>query len=257
MGDYESFQGRFLSLSGIDLTRYKEKQMRRRIEARIERLGYAGYEEYLIALENGPSQLAAFIDYITINVTEFFRTPEHWKTLSETILPKLTERFGKELRIWSAGCSTGEEPYSLAMALLSMSAPPDFKITATDIDERVLSLARTGEYAASKAESVPEALRTRFFTQTEHGYRIKDFVRERVEFRKADITRDAFPDRLHLIVCRNLLIYLTDDAKEKVFRGFRDSLLPGGCLFRGKAEQIVYYKNQGLSKPASGFYFKN
>ena len=139
--DYEDFKKFILSLTTIDLNAYKEKQMKRRIDTLIARHKYDGYDSYCKAIKEDTGLREEFVNYITINVSEFYRNPNLWKTLEDVILPDLISKFGPRLKVWSAACSTGDEPYSLAMVLAKKVPMRDIKIIATDLDEQVLVMA--------------------------------------------------------------------------------------------------------------------
>ena len=131
--DYEYFKREVLSLTGIDLNCYKEKQMKRRIDTLIAKHKIEGYDRYVHALKTDKDLFEEFVSYITINVSEFYRNPEQWKLLDEEVIPELVKRFGRNLKIWSAACSTGDEPYSLVMALSRHVPLNNIRIYATDI----------------------------------------------------------------------------------------------------------------------------
>ena len=134
MYDYEAFKSTVLQLTKIDLNAYKENQMKRRIDTLIEKHGYKGYEDYVAALRTNRERFEEFVTYLTINVSEFYRDLPQWDYLDKNIIPKLMERFGKNLKIWSAACSTGDEPYSLVMALSRHIPLNAIRIVATDLD---------------------------------------------------------------------------------------------------------------------------
>ena len=147
LDNYEGFKEKILRLTGIDLSSYKERQMRRRIDSLIHRNNYDDYDEYFKALTQNSNLYDEFINYLTINVTEFYRNPEQWKVLENEIMPEIM-KFNKKPKIWSAACSTGEEPYSLAMMMSRYVDLSSFKILATDIDDAALNKAMVGIYSA-------------------------------------------------------------------------------------------------------------
>lgn len=155
--DYEDFKKFVLGLTGIDLNAYKEKQMKRRIDTLIARNKHTGYDSYCNAIKNDAQMLDEFVNYLTINVSEFYRNPALWKKLDEIILPDLIKKFGPRLKIWSAACSTGDEPYSLAMVLAKKVPLKDIKIYATDIDDQVLEKAKDGVYSANSLKEIGRA----------------------------------------------------------------------------------------------------
>lgn len=254
--DYEYLKQQIFNLTTIDLNAYKERQMKRRIDTLIDKHGIKGYDKYVQALKKDKALFEEFVNYITINVSEFYRNPEQWKIMDEQIIPELIGRFGKNLRIWSAACSTGDEPYSLVMALSRHIPLGQIKIIATDLDKQVIAKAKQGLYADRSVASVPQDLKKRYFTQVGPSYKISDEIKARVEFREHNLLKDTYPSDCHLIVCRNVLIYFTEEAKDEVFAKFFKSLKTGGVLFIGSTEQIINYRTLGYSRKGSFFYEK-
>ena len=256
MDGYEEFKRRALSLTGIDLSSYKEKQMRRRIDSLVSRNKCSSYDEYVRLLRTDSNVFSEFINFLTINVSEFYRNPDQWEILDKVYLPELISKFGKRLNIWSAACSTGDEPYSLVMALSRHVPLGDIRIIATDIDKRILEQAKTGLYNEKSIKNVPEDLKKRYFKQIGPSFQISDEIRRCVSFRESNLLSDRFPDDLDMIVCRNVLIYFTDEAKEDIYRKFYRSLKSGGVLFIGSTEQVADYKEIGFGRRNSFFYDK-
>ena len=165
MENYEKFQKDVFKLTSIDLTAYKEKQMRRRIETLITKNNLKDYDSYVALIKKDKDRFEEFINFMTINVSEFYRNPEQWSFLDKEVFPELIKRFGKNLKIWSAACSTGDEPYSLVMALSKHIPLNQIKVIATDIDKQVLEKAHVGLYNAKSIASVPDDLKKKYFTQ--------------------------------------------------------------------------------------------
>ncbi len=256
MYDYEYFKKEVLALTKIDLNAYKEKQMKRRIDTLIGKHKIEGYDKYIKALQTDKELFDEFVSYITINVSEFYRNPEQWKILDEQVIPELVKKYGKKLKVWSAACSTGDEPYSLVMALSRHIPLNQIEVFATDIDKIVIGKAKVGLYDAKSIQSVPEDLRKKYFTQVGPSYRIDDSIKARVTFKEHNLLRDSYPTNCHLIVCRNVLIYFTEEAKNEVFKKFCNSLCVGATLFIGSTEQIIDYKEMGYERKNSFFYNK-
>lgn len=254
--DYEYFKKAVFELTKIDLNAYKEKQMKRRIDTLIAKNRIVGYENYIAALNKDNNMFEEFVNYLTINVSEFYRNPEQWKILDSEIIPALIQRFGHNLKIWSAACSTGDEPYSLVMALSRHLPLEQIRIHATDLDKQVIAKAKTGLYAEKSVAGVPDDLKKRFFTKIGPSYQISNEIKSRVDFSEHNLLRDKYPVDYHLIVCRNVLIYFTEEAKEEVFCKFYRSLKQGGFLFIGSTEQIINYKEIGYTRKNSFFYEK-
>ena len=276
--DYEYFKKEVYKLTKIDLNAYKEKQMKRRIDTLIAKNGVSGYKErqmkrridalitkrgiksydaYVNALRTDVELMEEFVTYLTINVSEFYRNPDQWELLDKEVIPGLINRFGKDLKIWSAACSTGDEPYSLVMALSRHLPLSHIHIIATDIDKQVIEKAKIGLYTEKSIAAVPEDLKRRFFTKVGASYQIEQEIKDCVEFKQHNLLKDEYPTHCHMIVCRNVLIYFTEEAKEEVFAKFSKSLIPEGCLFIGSTEQIIQYKDMGYYRMNSFFYGKN
>ena len=254
--DYEYLKKEVLALTAIDLNAYKEKQMKRRIDTLIMKHKIQGYENYVQGLKKDTALFDEFVNYITINVSEFYRNPEQWKFMDEEVIPELIKRFGKNLKIWSAACSTGDEPYSLVMALSRHLPLSNIKIFATDLDKQVIAKAKVGLYADKSVASVPADLKQKYFTKVGPSYKISDEIKARVEFKEHNLLKDSYPTDYHFIICRNVLIYFTEEAKDEVFRKYYKSLAKGGVLFIGSTEQIINYKEIGYERKNSFFYQK-
>lgn len=254
--DYEYFKDAVYKLTSIDLNAYKERQMKRRIDTLIAKNKIVGYEKYVQALKTDKVLFEEFVNYLTINVSEFYRNPDQWEILEREVIPELIQKFGKNLKIWSAACSTGDEPYSLVMALSRQIPLSQIRIIATDIDKQIIAKAKTGLYNEKSIAGVPQDLRQRYFRQIGSSYQISDEIKKRVEFREHNLLKDTYPADCDLIVCRNVLIYFTDEAKEEIYRKFFKALHAGGDLFIGSTEQILTYKEIGYARKNSFFYEK-
>ncbi len=254
--DYEYFKKAMYDLTKIDLDAYKEKQMKRRIDTLISNHKYKGYQEYIAAIKKDKDLMDEFLGYMTINVSEFYRDPLQWQFLDREVFPELIRKFGKNLKIWSAACSTGDEPYSLVMALSKHLPLANIRIYATDLDKQILEKAKVGLYAEKSLASVPKDLKAKYFTKVGSSYRISDDIKKRVTFKQHNLIKDRYEMGYHLIVCRNVLIYFTEEAKDEVFAKYYKSLAPGGVLFIGSTEQIMNYKEIGYDRKSSFFYTK-
>ena len=252
--DYEYFKGAVLQLTKIDLNAYKERQMKRRIDSLIAKHGCKGYDDYVQLLKTDKARFEEFVTYLTINVSEFYRNPEQWKVMDQEIIPELISKFGKSLKIWSAACSTGDEPYSLVMALSRHIPLNMIHVVATDLDKQVIAKAKVGLYSEKSIAAVPEDLKKKYFTKVGLSYQISDEIKSRVEFREHNLLNNDYPKGYHMIVCRNVLIYFTEEAKDEVFVKFHASLAPGGILFIGSTEQIMTYREMGYERKSSFYY---
>lgn len=254
--DYDYLTKEVYKLTQIDLSLYKQNQMKRRIDALISRRKITGYDKYIEFIKNDKEALKEFVEYITINVSEFYRNPEQWEILTDKIFPELIKKYGKKLKIWSAACSTGDEPYSLVMALSQYVPLSDISITATDISDDIIDKAKLGIYSDKSVANVPKEYLSKYFTKNGDFYSISDEIKRCVHFRKHNLLKDEFVKDCNLIVCRNVLIYFTEEAKDEVFRKYYKSLSRGGVLFIGSTEQIMNYKDIGYSRKTSFFYEK-
>lgn len=252
--DYEWFKEAVFQLTKIDLNAYKERQMKRRIDALITKNSIVGYDAYVQVLKTDKARFEEFVNYLTINVSEFYRNPEQWQVMDKQIIPQLINKFGKNLKVWSAACSTGDEPYSLVMALSRHIPLNMIHIVATDIDKQVIAKAKVGLYNEKSVAAIPEDLKNKYFTKVGLSYQISDEIKSRVEFKEHNLLESNYPKNYHMIVCRNVLIYFTEEAKDEVFRKFYSSLAPGGVLFIGSTEQIINYKDIGFERKNSFFY---
>ena len=254
--DYEYFKKEIFRITGVDLSSYKEKQMKRRIDTLITKHKIVGYDNYVAALRQDNNLFEEFLGYITINVSEFYRNPEQWEILDKEIFPDLIKKFGHNLKVWSAACSTGDEPYSLVMALSKHIPLNQITVYATDLDKQILAKAKTGLYSAHSIEGVPDEFKRKYFTPVGSSFKIDDAIKARVEFKQHNLLSDPYPNGYHLIVCRNVLIYFTEEAKDTVFEKFYNTLQKGGVLFIGSTEQITDYRKLGFERGRSFFYQK-
>lgn len=206
--NYEKFKKDVFALTTIDLNAYKEKQMRRRINTLIAKNKLDDYDAYIKLIRQDKEKFDQFVNFLTINVSEFYRNPEQWSYLDKEVFPELIKTFGRSLKIWSAACSTGDEPYSLVMALSKHVSLANIKIIATDIDKQVLDKARMGLYSEKSIASVPEEFKKKYFTQVGSSYKIADEIKRCVEFKEHNLLKDPYPRDVNLIVCRNVVSIL-------------------------------------------------
>lgn len=255
--DYKDFKKAVFELTNINLSYYKERQMKRRIDSLINRNNYKGYYEYYQALLQDKELLEQFIDYLTINVSEFYRNPGQWEILKKEILPKLLNTRSNRLKIWSAACSTGEEPYTIVMILREYLPFDKIHILATDIDKEAIRKAKKGVYIEKSLESLPKVYIRNYFTKEANMYKISDQIKSCVEFRHHNLLEDDFPKDCDLIVCRNVLIYFTEEAKIMLYKKFYDALQEEGVLFVGSTEQIIFPQRYGFKSIHTFFYKKD
>jgi len=230
---------------GFDFTGYKRSTLGRRVRKRMHDVGVETFPDYRDRLESDPDEFRLLFNTILINVTSFFRDPDAWSYLQQEILPELIAKSdpAEEIRVWSAGCSSGEEAFSLAIVfseLLGVAECADrVKIYGTDVDEEALREARAGSHSAKALEPVPAALRERYFVPSDDRFLFRTDLRRRVIFGRHDITRDAPISRLDLLVCRNTLMYFNVEAQAQIVNRFHFALNEGGYLFLGKARDAA------------------
>ncbi len=230
---------------GSDFAGYKRSTLQRRVKRRMILLDLATFGEYKDYLELQPEEFGHLFDSLLINVTSFFRDPLAWEALREQVLPELLSAKGVKtpIRVWSAGCATGEEAYTLAIVLAEALGPDQFrervKIYATDLDEDALQQARAGAYDASALADVPEKLRDTYFEPAGEKHVFRRDLRRQVIFGRNDLTRDAPISRVDLLVARNTLMYFNAEAQANVVRRFHFALSYPGYLFLGKAEMLL------------------
>ena len=228
----------------FDFTGYKRASLMRRVQHRMQQVDMTSFDDYYDHLQVFPEEFTALFNTILINVTSFFRDAEAWAFLAGTVLPDLLATVGDEpIRVWSAGCATGQEAYSLAMTLAEAMGLPAFrervKIYATDVDEEALIVARQATYADKELHGLPEGYRERYFEPVNgrHGFR-KD-LRRNVIFGRNDLVQDAPISRIHLLACRNALMYFNAETQSKIVTRLGFALKPDGVLFLGKAEMLL------------------
>lgn len=254
--DLLGFEQWVLREYNINLSAYKSNQLHRRILSLMSRVGVSTVDEYIQLLKKSPEQKQKFLDFITINVSEFFRNPEIFDELKDKIVSELLPE-NKNLNVWSAACSIGAEPYSLAMILDTLSPNGIHKILATDIDSTILEKAKKGEYGYSEVKNVKEAYLNKYFTIQDDKYYINNKIKNMVKFRKHDLILDSYDSNFNLIVCRNVVIYFNQNVKDDIYKKFSSSLKKGGLLFVGATESIYNYKEYGFEKVSTFIYKKS
>lgn len=253
--DYEGFKEEIFKLTKINLSLYKEKQMKRRIDALIRKNNINTYNDYVKALKSDKDLFKEFINYLTINVSEFYRNPDQWNVLEKEILPLLLSK-NKRINVWSSACSTGDEPYTLVMVLNKLLPLNQIKILATDIDLGALEKAKNGVYTSKSLENLPKEMKSKYFTVSGDNYKVNDEVKNCVEFKQFNLLRDPYPKGMDLIVCRNVLIYFTEEAKNEIYKNFNMALNPQGILFVGSTEQLIMAAKYNFKSLKTFFYLK-
>ncbi|TQR19775.1 CheR family methyltransferase [Psychrobacillus vulpis] len=255
MPDYIKFVESVKLKTGIDLAAYKEAQMRRRLTSLYEKKGYKNFVEFYQALDKDRDLMNEFLDRMTINVSEFYRNGKRWEVLQHKIFPKLLSE-NKRLKIWSAACSTGEEPYTTAMVLSNYVPLSQISVNATDLDENAIQRAKIGIYPERSLAEVPEDMKLKYFEQQGQFFKVDDAIKKTAHFKKHNLLKDTYEKNYDLIICRNVMIYFTEEAKDKIYHNFSESLRSGGILFVGSTEQIFNPSKYGFETEDTFFYRK-
>ena len=239
------------SICGINLHDGKKELVKARLAKRIRLLGLRDFDEYIsyVRADASSAELTAMLDHLSTNLTSFFREMAHFDHLRSVVIPELLrrKRDTAQIRIWSSGCSTGEEPYSLAI-LLTDTFPElrcwDVKILATDLSTRVLARAREGQYETARVAQMPQSLLTKYFTAEGRGvgraYRVNDSIRSMVTFARLNLM-EGWPMKgpFDVIFCRNVMIYFDKPTQTRLVQRYHDILAPGGVLMVGHSESLT------------------
>lgn len=254
--EYNLLKRRILSSTGIDIDSYKSVQMRRRLTTLVENTSGANVLGYCKELEKESDILDKLRNFLTINVTEFFRDEGVFLELRKRILTNIISNT-RRLKIWSAGCSNGAEAYTISMILEDWPEIVSYTILGTDIDEMSLGIARAGgPYSADLVKNVPAASMSRHFICRDGKYWVKPELKAKTSFKPHNLLSDFFVKDFDMILCRNVTIYFTDEAKEKLNRNFNDSLKANGILFIGSTEFMSHPEAVGFKKLSPCFYQK-
>lgn len=250
------------SILDIDLVYYKDQQMRRRLDSWLVRSGAPSWDEYFKRVRANPDEFLRFRNYLTINVSSFFRDAERWQSLRDTILARLLKealnaRRGGGLRIWSAGCSVGPEPYTLAIILDEMAPGRPHTILATDLDRGALAKAKgRGPFTPDDIQNVTPEQRAAYFEPGGPPHFVTEKIAKKIEFREHNMITEPFETDFDLIVCRNVVIYFTSDTKDILYKKFQTALREGGVLFVGATEIIPRPQDIGLRTQGVSFYIR-
>lgn len=233
---------------GLDFTQYKKGTLLRRINSRLNRYKIDSYDDYIKVLEKEKGEYDELINSLSINVTDFFRNPESFDAISKIVIPRVIyakrDRGHKIIRAWSCGCSTGDEPYSLAMLLLEKLGKARSKfiltIVGSDIDKDALTQAKEMKYSADRLKALDSELLAKYFEEIDsENFKIKSLVRSMVRFRHHNIIKDRPFVHCDIILCRNLLIYFNKQLQEETILKFYECLNPGGYLILGMTESLI------------------
>ncbi len=240
----------------LNLDFYKSNQMKRRLDGFMGRVGAGSVDEFCKLVATDTDVRESVMDFLTINVTEFFRDTQRFEVLRSNVLPEILKKNPRP-RIWSAGSSKGAEAYSVAMMIEDIAPGTKAQITGTDIDARMIAVARDGgPFPDSEAKNISAAHRQKFMEQRDEGHFVKPEIRSKVTFKRQNLLTDRFDRNFDLIMCRNVVIYFTDAAKHDLNTRFSDSLKPGGILFIGGTESILNPTEFGFERDGAAFYRK-
>lgn len=248
LGDFDQLTRKISADRGFGCASYKEKCLKRRIAVRMRARGVHTYEEYAQILDSDAAEYDRLLDALTINVTKLFRNWDVYASMAASVIPALWHRETDEIRVWSAGCSSGDEPYSLAILFHRYAATTGMlaqlsrvHILGTDIDRQCLAAADRGEFDEGDFADTPDDLRRRYFSP-EAPFVVAPAARALVRFQRRDLLSEAPPienGRFDLIICRNVLIYFDRETQERLFHTFHEALAPGGFLVLGKVETLL------------------
>lgn len=253
--DFDYFYTWAMDKLNLDLQSYKQRQLQRRISTVMKTAGAQNLYQYSKLIEEDEEVKKAFLDYITINVSEFFRNKDIFKEFESVVVNRLSKKFNS-LKIWSAACSIGAEPYSLAIILDKNGIRPRQKILATDIDDGILERAREAVYKEHEVRNVDKKTLDEYFRQKDKLYHLEPRIKNMVQFKKHDLILDDYEQGFHAIICRNVVIYFKKETKDMIYKKIADSLVTGGVLFTGATESIYNPKSFGLKKISTFIYEK-
>lgn len=251
--DFDFFYDWAYKNLNLNLDAYKETQLQRRIGTVMKNAGATDLREYAKLISVDEKVKRDFLNYITINVTEFFRNKEIFEEFENVMKDILEPRF-KSINIWSAACSIGAEPYSLAIIMDKNKIPIKNKILATDIDEPILQKARQGSFKENDIKNISKEDLKNYFSLNDKEYVVNDNIKNMVNFKKHDLILDNYEKGFHAIVCRNVTIYFKNETRDLIYRKFQESLVPGGIFFTGATESIYNPKEYGLRKLSTFIY---
>ena len=235
---------------GFDFTGYKRASLERRILKRLQTVGVSNYDDYLDYLEVHPEEFAGLFNTVLINVTSFFRDTSTWEYVRDVVVPELLARRdgAPQIRVWSAGCASGEEAYTLAMIFAEALGPEDFKervkIYATDIDEEALTKARQALYSDREVAAIPPDILAKYFEESDGRFVFRKDLRRHVIFGRHDLIQDAPISRVDMLVCRNTLMYFNAETQAKILSRFQFALSDNGVLFLGRAETLMTHTSE-------------
>jgi chemotaxis protein methyltransferase CheR len=254
--EFAFLKKKILKVIRINLENYKSNQMRRRLDTFVANANFQNVALYCQVMEQDPEMISKLRDFLTINVSEFFRDGKYFQMLQSEILPVLLNKYHR-LNIWSAGCSNGAEAYSIAIMLNELSSSTRHRILATDIDERSLAKAGNGgPFRQEEIRNAPENIIKKYFIPYEDGFKTNDLLKPMVQVKQHDMLQEPFEKGFNMIVCRNVVIYFSVEAKTALYQRFYESLKDDGVLFIGGTEAMLDAGSLGFQMVKTCFYRK-
>ncbi len=255
--DYARFKAAFYKKTGLDLDRYKDRQMERRIRQLMQRENKPDFALFFSYLVETPPAMERFMNYLTINTSEFFRDDKVYDKLQREVLPELLRNFSRTIKIWSAGCSIGAEPYTVAIILDQLGALARTEIIATDVDDKALTTAQQGCYNVKQLGKTPDFLVKRYFSVDNDRCWVKPQIQRAVVYKRHNLLTDPPVQDCHMILCRNVFIYFKTETQDFLLERFSRALKTDGYLIIGSAEYISSPSRFMLSKRHNTIYKKN
>lgn len=252
--EFEVFKKNIQGKIGLDLNKYKERQLKRRILQFMSRYNTTSFPVFLKVLDANPSDLEKFKNFITINTSEFFRDIKLYDYIKKQIIADYSKKFAS-VKFWSAGCSIGAEPYSIAI-LAQEANIRNYAILASDFDRVILGKAREGIYTANLLKNVPKDILQKYFVAKGDKYHIDSSLKGKIVFKEHNLLKDAYPSDQDVILCRNVFIYFTQEVQQDLIASFTKSLKPGGYFIIGSSEFIPAPETFGLKKAFFSVYQK-
>ncbi|MCK8824973.1 CheR family methyltransferase [Fuchsiella alkaliacetigena] len=253
---FAEFKDKASKTLNINLDSYKEKRVKRRINSLMDKSDVKDYDECLNLLKTDAEFKKKFLSHFTINTSEFFRNPKNFKYLQDEVLPKLLKE-KKQIKIWSAACSDGSEPYTLAIILNEMNVKSDrFQIQATDLDREILKKAKEGIYNENSVKKVEDKILNKYFTAQDDKYILTNDIKNKVKFKQHNLLLDNYGSNWDLILCRNVFIYFTKEVKDTITQKLSNALRKDGYLFLGNTEYLLQPDKYNLKKDYTSFYIR-
>jgi chemotaxis protein methyltransferase CheR len=241
---------------GINLSK-KRTLIESRLNNHLIKNGFDSYKTYLEFAFNDKTgqEISQIVNFLTTNYSYFMREWEHFRYFRDKVMPEMAELIkDNDLRVWSAGCSDGSEPYSVAIILKELKADNRARIIATDIDREIIRKAQEGFYAPNELKCLPENLLGKYFQKQDNNFALSSDIKKMIEFRHHNLLTDIYPQDVDLIICRNVVIYFTEQAKNTLYEKFYNALKPGGYLLVGGTEPILNYRQMGFEHSLTSFY---